>query len=273
MANIKQNIDKQIHTFIPIKGEVCTISKPYLLDDKEIKYLHKHNYLELGYCVEGHGVFNINNQLLSFNKGSIVIIPARIFHLAQSSSGIRSIWRWIYINNRITDNFSIQNFNIIKSNIIIKNEIIRLINEYDNNYRYRELRLKCRIEIILSYITEHINTPVSNLVLKSPVIQKAIELVSNGACNGLDVEQLAYSCNMSTSGLYRLFKRELNLSPKEYIDQFRIKMSFLLLEETDKTIEFIASTVGYSSISSFNRCFKKITGSTPIEWKKISIKK
>lgn len=270
MATIKQNIDRHIHTPIPIKDQLCTISNPYILDDKEIKYLHKHNYMEIGYCIEGHGIFNINNQLLPFNKGSIVIIPAGIFHLAQSSSGIKSIWRWIYINKLIKDNFPKQHFNIIKSNTVIKNEILRLINDYDNKNRYRELRLKCRIEIILSYITEYKNNPVSELILRSPVIKKAIEIISNHACAGLNVEQLAYRCNMSSSGLYRLFKRELNISPKEYLDLFRIKMSYTMLEESDKTIEYIAYTVGYSSISSFNRSFKKITGSTPNEWKKIS---
>lgn len=272
MAKTKQNIDKHIHVPIPIKEQLCSISAPYILDNREIKYLHNHNYLELGFCIEGHGVFNINNHLFSFNKGSIVIIPAGVFHLAQSSSGIHSVWRWIYINNQLLKPFPQQQYVIIKSNTSISNEIDRLIYDYDNSSIFRELQLKCRIELILSYIAENINTPLQNNIIKSSTIRKAIETVSNNACTGLEVEQLARSCNMSTSGLYRLFKRELNISPKEYIDLFRIKMSYTLLQETDKTIEYIASTVGYKSISSYNRSFKKVTGYTPNMWKKSHIK-
>lgn len=44
-----------------------------------------------------------------------------------------------------------------------------------------------------------------------------------------------------------------------------MQMAKNLLKETDQTITIIASTVGYSSLSSFSQSYKKHFGITPSE--------
>jgi len=90
MDNIRQNHSKIDNIHVPVKyfeDELITISKPYIQDDKEIDYLHFHNSLEIGYCLSGYGIFNINNQPSTFESGDIVVIPPGNYHLASSSKG------------------------------------------------------------------------------------------------------------------------------------------------------------------------------------------
>ena len=58
------------------------------------------------------------------------------------------------------------------------------------------------------------------------------------------------------------------MTPKEYTDSLRLQAAEKLLVETDKKIIEIAWDAGFSSLSSFNRFFKKKTGMTPTEYRK-----
>ena len=65
-----------------------------------------------------------------------------------------------------------------------------------------------------------------------------------------------------------IFKQEYGMTPKEYTDSLRLQAAEKLLVETDKKIIEIAWDAGFSSLSSFNRFFKKKTGMTPTEYRK-----
>ena len=59
----------------------------------------------------------------------------------------------------------------------------------------------------------------------------------------------------------------MKYTPFEYLYNIRIKMATILLEKQDFSIMEIALQVGYFSITSFNRHFKRIKGVTPKEWR------
>lgn len=64
------------------------------------------------------------------------------------------------------------------------------------------------------------------------------------------------------------FKAETGLTFTEYIQKIRIAISCLLLTGSEKNITDIAYEVGYSNIKFFNNIFKKITKTTPREYRK-----
>ena len=65
----------------------------------------------------------------------------------------------------------------------------------------------------------------------------------------------------------RLFKKEFGLSFKNYVIDKRIGVAKELLVTTDLPINTISDSVGYGNYSYFTRIFKKITGSTPMEFR------
>jgi len=61
----------------------------------EIKRLHFHNCLEIGYCCEGEGIFIVDNKILTFSKGDVSVIFKNQIHIAQSEKGKLSRWKFL----------------------------------------------------------------------------------------------------------------------------------------------------------------------------------
>ncbi|GLX66785.1 AraC family transcriptional regulator [Paenibacillus glycanilyticus] len=72
---------------------------------------------------------------------------------------------------------------------------------------------------------------------------------------------------MSPSNFSHHFKKTMGQNFKEYIDLFRIQLSIQLLKTTDQTLDGVAQQTGFSNTSSFIRCFKKIVGTTPGQYR------
>jgi len=102
----------------------------------------------------------------------------------------------------------------------------------------------------------------------SKLVLRAIEVIHNNYCNDINVGTIAELCNISQSGLYKRFIKEINCSPKTYLDRYRVRMSCSLLKNRDITFLETALSLGFGSLSSFNRTFKKEMGTSPGQWLK-----
>lgn len=66
----------------------------------------------------------------------------------------------------------------------------------------------------------------------------------------------------------KLFKKETGISFKNYIIMKRIEVAKNLLINTDLPINTISDNVGYGNYSYFTRLFKKVTGQTPVDYRR-----
>ncbi|EAR10008.1 GlxA family transcriptional regulator [Reinekea blandensis] len=81
------------------------------------------------------------------------------------------------------------------------------------------------------------------------------------------VSRLADAVALSERTLARRFQQALNLSPGEYLRQWRIEQAKQRLENTRQSIEAIAADVGYSDVSNFVRAFRQNAGLSPAEFR------
>ncbi|PDY44712.1 bifunctional transcriptional activator/DNA repair enzyme AdaA [Bacillus pseudomycoides] len=86
----------------------------------------------------------------------------------------------------------------------------------------------------------------------------------------LTLEILADMCHGSPYHLQRTFKQMKGITPLEYIQQIRITKSMQYLTDTNQTIMEIAFTVGIPNTAHFATLFKKKTGYTPTEYRKMN---
>jgi len=92
---------------------------------------------------------------------------------------------------------------------------------------------------------------------------------------GFSLPVLAKRLGISTHHLSQILNEELGQSFFDFLAAYRITEAQKLLTSEENNyikIEEIAQMVGYNSKSAFNTAFRKITGSTPSEFKKQSIK-
>ena len=79
---------------------------------------------------------------------------------------------------------------------------------------------------------------------------------------------LARRANLSESQFTRIFRRQTETSPAQYIVQTRINAARTLLETTDKLLTDIAAETGFYDHAHFVKTFKRIVGTTPSRYRK-----
>ncbi|MET0005135.1 MAG: transcriptional regulator [gamma proteobacterium symbiont of Ctena orbiculata] len=101
-----------------------------------------------------------------------------------------------------------------------------------------------------------------------PVVTKAHELMHKNLGDPLQVPELAARLNVSDRTLIRRFKSATGQGPNACLQNLRIDKAKWLLESTGKSHESVASSVGYTDISSFRRLFKRSIGMTMGDYRK-----
>ena len=79
----------------------------------------------------------------------------------------------------------------------------------------------------------------------------------------LSLTEISNVFGLTPSYFSKMFKEKYNMSIPDYINAMRIKQAKILLSDTARSIQTIASAVGFTESSTFIRTFKKIEGITP----------
>ena len=83
-----------------------------------------------------------------------------------------------------------------------------------------------------------------------------------------NVNKLCDSLGYSRTQLNRIFMNKYQMTPYDYLVGLKMKYAQSLLSHTDYTISEIAKLVGYVNLNQFNKNFKNIYKSTPLEYRK-----
>jgi AraC-like DNA-binding protein len=109
---------------------------------------------------------------------------------------------------------------------------------------------------------------------QKPVYSEAIEKVINHLNDNykreISLEEMAKIGGLSPSWLSTTFKKETGRAPSEYLTEIRIKKACDILQNTKKSATQVGFEVGFKDQSYFTKVFKKITGTTPLDYRKKS---
>lgn len=99
-------------------------------------------------------------------------------------------------------------------------------------------------------------------------VKKAIEFIENNYTNNLKITDIAKYVCITRNYLYLLFRKHLNISPQEYLANYRITRAEQLLNTTTLSIETISNSCGYQDPLVFAKAFKAKKGFTPSQYRK-----
>lgn len=100
-------------------------------------------------------------------------------------------------------------------------------------------------------------------------IEKAVEYINLNSEKKLTVSELADLSCMSVPNFHVQFKKYLSMTPIEYKNHIVIGRAMRLLKAEDNlSVEQLGEMLGFESSTYFRRVFKKITGKTPLEYRK-----
>ena len=104
-------------------------------------------------------------------------------------------------------------------------------------------------------------------------IQEAINFINSNYMNSITVNEIANHVNLSRSYLYKMFIKNLKVSPQKYQINLRMYNATLLLKNTKIPIGEVASKVGYSDSLLFSKTFSKYFSMSPLNYRNNQLNK
>lgn len=104
----------------------------------------------------------------------------------------------------------------------------------------------------------------------NPLIENIKNYIKANLESNIKLSRIAETFQYNEQYMGRIFKKETKRSISRYLNEQRIEYAEKLLRETNKSIIDIALTTGFNNVTYFNRVFKKITGTTPQQFRQAS---
>ena len=247
--------------------------------------LHFHNYYEVGHCYEGEGEMILGEKEVRFYPGCISLIPTKELHTT-NTFGNRAGWEWMYFDiyeilkklypddEILRENIAHEidkegrlltpEMNIQKMTFLVRSIFSEMQNK---EYMYRDMVMHFLMMLVIEIIRRLQNSDLPERGAVTVDIFPAIDYIKKNYASSIHVIDLARSCGMSESYFRKIFKKYMNMKPMDYVNFVRIQRGCALLRETDLTVAMVSDSVGFESVSTFIRNFKKVVGCTPNKWK------
>ncbi len=152
----------------------------------------------------------------------------------------------------------------------VANLLINEINQQSFAHSYmieRYLELLCAEAIRLHLkITSEKETGWHH-ALKDPVVAQSIAMIHSQPNHHWSVKTLGQGVALSPSRFAARFTEIMGISPMLYVAKWRMYLAGKLLNDTQQSIEQIATQVGYENVAAFSRAFKRHVGSPPAAWR------
>lgn len=233
------------------------------------------NEYQLLYITKGRGMFSSESSGRSqVKEGYMFLLFPGEWHTYRPDPETGWNEYWIGFDGRIMDEWVKDGFFHMESpvfNIGLNEEIIALYKRaiiiaeaQEANYQQALSGIACNLVSMALYLSR--NRDFNKSDVASQMNQAKIAVHEN--ISAITPEELARITCMSYSKFRKIFKEYTGFAPSQYIQEVRITMAKELLTNTSKSIKEIAIELGYENKDYFFTVFKKVTGNTPITYRR-----
>ena len=148
---------------------------------------------------------------------------------------------------------------------------------YDNRskfadyvHRYNELPLNDKMQMrgcTLILFSRFMASARPRVWTKDERMMKVLKFIHNNIYDNMDIDLLASVACVTKPYFIRLFTHNFGISPLQYINKKKMEKAQLMLITGDLPIKELAYQLGYSDHSYFIRLFKKLIGTTPMDYR------
>lgn len=221
---------------------------------------HAHDHWELVYCTGGSGSFTFRDGVtVNYAQGDMVAIPPRTVHANVSQEGFTNI-------HLIMDEPTFPYHHMFKitddSDGRIRMAFEQARYYYLADIRKRELVLTAIGELIAAYVVVY----RSNNDFSEPVELIRTEILKRYSEPEFALDVVIRAMPFHYDYLRKLFKKEVGITPLEYLTGMRMKKAEALLNamrSEEYSITEIAQMCGFDDPLYFSRVFKKNFGCSP----------
>ena len=234
------------------------------------------------YISKGYGTFKINDEVYNLKQGDIFILLKGMN--VEYIASIDEPWEYYWIGfsgskaneclNRtaIIESYAASCKEDSKIPHIILN-MCEISKTYNPSCSDDILLLKELYSLLYALIEEFPKPFEYKDKELHAYIQEAINFINSNYMNSITVNEIANHVNLSRSYLYKMFIKNLKISPQKYLINLRMYKATLLLKNTKIPIGEVASKVGYSDSLLFSKTFSRYFSMSPLNYRNNQIGK
>ena len=234
------------------------------------------------YVTKGYGTFKFNGKVYNLKQGDIFILLKGM--QVEYVASIDDPWEYYWIGfsgsnaNEYLNRTSITNSCVAncEENSKIPQIILNMceISKTYNPSRSDDILLLKELYSLLYALIEEFPKPFEYKDKElHTYIQDALNFINSNYMHSITVQEIADYVNLSRSYLYKMFIKNLGISPQRYLINLRMYKATLLLKGTKLPIGEVASSVGYSDSLLFSKTFSKHFSMSPLNYRNNQVNK
>lgn len=233
---------------------------------------HFHEEFCFGVVSSGQLDFNYRGEKISATKGLINLCNPGEIHDGFSSEGWA--YKMFYVNPKLMAQLSssisgkINDIPFFKEGVIFDEYLaLKLDKLNDTMFNQKSFTIEKEqefIEVVSLFIKRHADSfiPIEKLISSKELIKNSLEYINDNLQYDITVSKLSQMANLSLYYYIRIFKKEIGLTPKDYLIQQRIKKAKELILKK-YPLSQVALMSGFYDQSHMLKYFKSYIGVNP----------
>ena len=233
----------------------------------------------LHFIVSGKGLYRVRNKSFHLRKGDcFLLIPdEETCYEADPEDPYEYFWIGFRGVNakRIIENIGFyENDNFVYHSNEQEQEVLYrymsgiMLEDDVNDKNY--MHALGTLYLILSLLTRSYNSVSSTVKMDADIWKLIVEFIACNYEKNISVEGIASHFDFHRTSIYKLFKRNANMSPNVYILNYRLDKAMNMVKTTNILFKQIAMNCGFDNLSYFYKEFKKKFGRTPKQIRQLS---
>ncbi|MDD4297453.1 MAG: AraC family transcriptional regulator [Ruminiclostridium sp.] len=283
----KQNaVPDLIETNFIVKYRTPTDENPYIMVNS---HYHEDDY-EVFYLIEGERYYFLKDRTYHIKKGDLVLIDRNEIHKSSNVKSHKHKRVLVQFKHRFLDEIIKTNNDVnLVSCFVGEQKILRLdFKEQDfiedlfrkmyfeqtNKQIGSELYNKVKLTELLLYINrilaKHTNYKFDHPNSLHEKISEVVKYLNENFTGEISLQRVSEHFFISPNYLCKIFKETTGFTLIEYLNQIRIKQAKHLLKNSSLNVSQIFEECGFGTMTHFERIFKKMTGYSPLKYRRVT---
>lgn len=270
MKQVWKHFDRKLR---PLNLDECGLD--VFEEDQHHQYIAFQNFL-IHYIESGSGVFITNGTRYTLEAGQGFIIregakvdysanpddPWTTYWVGLSGSDLDDVLSTTYLASE-----DILTFTEDMGTVKVMKEICAYAMTPDSK-SYADFWYQGKVHELIYYINEDFSKTYlqEESGYRYPA-EVAHDYLIKNYMNNVSIQELADFIGISRSHLFRLFQEKYEVSPKKFLQNYRMSVAGNLLQGSDLSVSEVAERVGYEDPFQFSKLFSKFHALSPTDFR------
>lgn len=228
------------------------------------------------HVLRGKGDFEIRGKRYHLKKGDTFLIYPNMEACYRADDN--DPWEYTWVGFDGTDAFYLLNHTDFSEDAPVLEQValsveieekIRQVYEAKGNLFYDAVSMTGALYSMIAMLMENSSPETKQKNRQRDRVEQAVRYIEEHYSYPITIEDIADYTGVCRSHLYRMFRKVLKKSPRDYLEEYRIRQACQLLGETGISVTAVAHSVGYEDNLYFSKAFKKSMGKTPSDFRRM----